>query len=33
MPADVIVSAGERTLLEYLLEPLRESLRRAFRES
>jgi HlyD family secretion protein len=33
MPAEVIVNAGERTLMEYLLQPLRESMRRAFRES
>jgi hypothetical protein len=30
MPAEVIVSAGRRTLLDYLVSPLAESLRKAF---
>jgi HlyD family secretion protein/epimerase transport system membrane fusion protein len=32
MPADVVIAAGERTLLQYLLQPLTDSLWRAFRE-
>jgi HlyD family type I secretion membrane fusion protein len=32
MPAEVIVMAGERTMFEYLTQPIRSSLRRAFRE-
>ncbi|MGJ3230746.1 MAG: HlyD family type I secretion periplasmic adaptor subunit [Oceanicaulis sp.] len=32
MPAEVLVVTGERTLLEYLIEPLRASLRNALRE-
>jgi multidrug efflux pump subunit AcrA (membrane-fusion protein) len=32
MPAEVLVLAGERTMLSYLTQPLRESLRRAFRD-
>jgi HlyD family type I secretion membrane fusion protein len=32
MPAEVLVIAGERTMLSYLWQPLRDSLRRAFRE-
>ncbi|MCC6466768.1 MAG: HlyD family type I secretion periplasmic adaptor subunit [Alphaproteobacteria bacterium] len=32
MPAEVMVLAGERTLLQYLLQPLIDSFRRAFRE-
>jgi HlyD family secretion protein len=32
MPADVLISTGQRTLLQYLLEPLTNSLRKTFRE-
>ncbi len=32
MPAEVMVVTGARTALEYLVDPLRESLQRAFRE-
>lgn len=32
MPAEVMVLAGERTLLQYLVQPLLDSFRRAFRE-
>ncbi|MEC9344428.1 MAG: HlyD family type I secretion periplasmic adaptor subunit, partial [Pseudomonadota bacterium] len=31
-PADVLISTGDRTFLEYLLRPLQDSLSRAFRE-
>jgi HlyD family secretion protein len=33
MPAEVYVTTGERTLLDYLLSPFYRSLRRAFRET
>jgi HlyD family secretion protein/epimerase transport system membrane fusion protein len=33
MPAEVYITTGERTLLDYLLSPLYASLRRAFRET
>ncbi len=33
MPADVLIVTGERTALQYLVQPLTESFRRAFRES
>jgi len=33
MPAEVFVMTGERTVLDYLLQPLAASLSRAFRES
>ena len=33
MPADVLIVTGRRTLLDYLLDPLRSSFSRAFRES
>jgi HlyD family secretion protein len=33
MPAEVYIMTGEQTLLDYLLRPLYDSLRRAFRES
>jgi HlyD family secretion protein/epimerase transport system membrane fusion protein len=33
MPAEVYITTAERTMLDYLLQPLRDSLRRAFRES
>jgi len=32
MPAEVMIVLGQRTLLQYLLDPLRESLQRAFTE-
>jgi HlyD family secretion protein len=32
MPADVYIETGQRTLLEYLLRPLLDSLSRGFRE-
>ena len=32
MPAQVMIIGDERTLLEYLSDPIRQSLRRAFRE-
>jgi hypothetical protein len=32
MPAEVIVAAGERTVLDYLLSPLSSSLRKTFIE-
>jgi HlyD family type I secretion membrane fusion protein len=32
MPAEVMILAGERTLLQYLVQPLLDSFRRAFRE-
>ncbi|GAA6155342.1 HlyD family type I secretion periplasmic adaptor subunit [Pyruvatibacter sp. HU-CL02332] len=32
MPADVLIVTGERTLLSYLSQPLRDSFRRSFRE-
>jgi HlyD family secretion protein/epimerase transport system membrane fusion protein len=33
MPAEVLIVTGERTFLEYLIQPLLDSLRRSFRES
>ncbi|MEM6851258.1 MAG: HlyD family efflux transporter periplasmic adaptor subunit, partial [Pseudomonadota bacterium] len=33
MPAEVLIVTGERTLLQYLTEPLTASLRRSFREN
>jgi HlyD family secretion protein/epimerase transport system membrane fusion protein len=33
MPAEVYITTGERTALEYLLGPFHDSLRRAFRET
>lgn len=33
MPAEVLLVTGERTMLEYILQPLRNSLRNALRES
>ena len=33
MPAEVYITTGERTALDYLLGPFYDSLRRAFRES
>ena len=32
MPAEVLIMSGERTLIEYLVQPLLDSLRRTFRE-
>lgn len=32
MPAEVLILAGERSVLSYLWQPIRDSLRRAFRE-
>lgn len=32
MPAEVMVIAGERTLLQYLVQPVKDSFRRSFRE-
>jgi hypothetical protein len=32
MPVDVSIVTGERTLLEYLLQPLLDSFAHAFRE-
>jgi len=32
MPADVMIVTGSRTAFQYLFDPLRESMRRAFRE-
>jgi len=32
MPAEVLINTGERTLLQYLLDPIRDSFARAFRE-
>lgn len=32
MTADVTVKSGERTLIEYLLEPLTDVLKRSFKE-
>jgi HlyD family secretion protein len=33
MPADVYIRTAERTFFEYLMQPLRDSMARAFRES
>ncbi|HEV2560176.1 MAG TPA: HlyD family type I secretion periplasmic adaptor subunit [Microvirga sp.] len=33
MPAEVYITTAERTFLEYLLQPLKDSMSRAFRES
>jgi membrane fusion protein, epimerase transport system len=33
MPADAFIKTRERTMLQYLLEPITDTLRRAFRES
>jgi HlyD family type I secretion membrane fusion protein len=32
MPAEIFIETGERTLLDYLIRPLRDSFNRAFRE-
>jgi hypothetical protein len=33
MPAEALILTGERTLLGYLTDPIRQSFRRALRES
>jgi hypothetical protein len=33
MPAEVLIMSGERTLLQYLVQPVLDSLRRSFREN
>ena len=33
MPAEVLIMTGERTMLQYLMDPLVKSIRRSFRES
>lgn len=33
MPAEVLIMTGERTMIQYLMQPLIDSLRRSFRES
>ena len=33
MPADVMIKSGARTALDYLVQPLRDSIMRAWRES
>jgi hypothetical protein len=33
MPAEVYILTGEQTAFEYLMEPITQSFRRAFRES
>jgi hypothetical protein len=33
MPAEVMILTGTTTMLDYMIEPLVESLRRSFRES
>jgi HlyD family secretion protein/epimerase transport system membrane fusion protein len=33
MPAEVLIQTGERTLLDYLVQPFIDSIRRSFRES
>jgi HlyD family secretion protein len=33
MPAEVYITIAERTMLDYLLQPVFDSLRRAFREA
>jgi HlyD family secretion protein len=32
MPADVMIMTGEQTLLDYIIRPLAESVRRSFRD-
>jgi HlyD family secretion protein len=32
MPAEIVVAAGERTVLSYIVSPLTSSLRKALRE-
>ena len=33
MPADAMIKLGERTFLDYVLEPIKHSLDRAFKET
>jgi HlyD family secretion protein len=33
MPAEAFIATGDRTALEYLIQPITESFRRAFREN
>jgi multidrug efflux pump subunit AcrA (membrane-fusion protein) len=33
MPAEVYITTAERTFLQYLMQPLKDSMSRAFRES
>jgi hypothetical protein len=33
MPAEALILTGERTLLDYLIEPIRRTFRRALRET
>jgi HlyD family secretion protein/epimerase transport system membrane fusion protein len=33
MPAEIMIMSGERTMLQYLVQPVLDSLRRTFRES
>ena len=33
MPAEAMIITGERTMFEYLIQPIRDSFRRALRES
>jgi HlyD family secretion protein len=33
MPAEVVIVTGERTLMDYLISPIRDSMRRALRET
>ena len=33
MPAEVLIMTGERTMIQYLIQPLMDSLRRSFREN
>jgi hypothetical protein len=32
MPAETLIVTGERTMLQYLLQPIRDTFRTAFRE-
>jgi membrane fusion protein, type I secretion system len=32
MPAEIFIKTGERTLASYLIKPLRDQIRHAFRE-
>jgi hypothetical protein len=33
MPAEVMIMTGERTALQYIVQPFLDSIRRSFRES
>ena len=33
MPADVMIMTGEQTMLDYIIRPLAESVRRSFRDN